>query len=75
MPHVANCCVYELSIYAATGENIPTFSALFYRPPNMTYSQQVTSSNRSRGTDPSWLIVDEIGDGACLLRAVSRFVF
>lgn len=73
VPHVANC-VYEQFILAATGESIPTFSALLYRPPNFTFSQE-TSPHNSLGTEPSWVIIDEIGDGACLLRAISRAVF
>ena len=61
--------------HQATGGNTPTFRAPFHRPPNNTLSQQVSSSKRPRGSDPSSLIIDEIGDGARPLRAISGRVF
>ncbi|CAM9437912.1 unnamed protein product, partial [Laminaria digitata] len=45
-----------------------------YRPPNFT-SSQISSSHLPLGSAPSWIIIDEIGDVACLLRTISRSVF
>ena len=43
VPHVANF-FFGPFIYTATGEDIPTISAFFYRPPNDVSSQQLISA-------------------------------
>ena len=83
VPHVANS-VYEPFITAATGRTLPAHSTVFYHPPTWPsaspsstshQSQHATSSTSSQGVHAAWSIVDEIGDGACLLRTISRRVF
>lgn len=73
VPHIANC-VYEPFITAATGTAPPTFDAVYYHPPN--YNNIITRNDPSSNNDlplpPSWNIIDEIGDGACLLRTIAR---
>ena len=41
------------------------------------HSNSAVSNNRRSGVNylPSWSIVNEIGDGACLLRCIARHVF
>ena len=76
VPHEANC-VFEPFITAATGLGLPQFSPYFYRPPLLPYA--VTSAqlppSRRHPPDNGWNIVDEVGDGACLLRTIARRVF
>ena len=83
VPHVANS-VYEPFIKAATGRTLPVHSTVFDHPPTWPsanpsstshQSQHATSSTSSQGVHAAWSIVDEIGDGACLLRTISRRVF
>ena len=70
-------CVFEPFITAATGLRLPQFSPLFYRSPLLPYA--VTSAqlppSRRHPPDNGWNIVDEVGDGACLLRTIARRVF
>ena len=70
-------CVFEPFITAAAGLGLPQFSPLFYRLPLLPYA--VTSAQlpppRRHPPDNGWDIVDEVGDGACLLRTIARRVF
>ena len=56
---------------------MPQFSPLFYRPPLLPYT--ITSAqlppSRRHPPDNGWNIVDEVGDGACLLITIARRVF
>lgn len=78
VPHVANC-VYAPFIEAATGKQLPHFDPIFYNPPNFPSRDRPASSSSplipSQPRNPSWDIVDEVGDGACLLRTIARKVF
>ena len=76
VPHVGNC-VFVPFITAATRLGLAKFSPLFYRPPLLPYdvtSTQLPPSPR-HPPDNGWNIVDEVGDGACLLRTIARRVF
>ena len=76
VPHVA-ICVFEPFITAATRLGLSKFSPLFYRPPLLPYT--ITSAqlppSRRHPPDNGGNIVDEVGDGAFILRTIARRVF
>ena len=77
VPYVANS-VYEPFIKAATGQALPVFNTVYYHPPtwnSLNQSQSSASPPPSRRGTNAWSIIDEIGDGACLLRTIARHVF
>ena len=75
VPHVANC-VYAPFIEAATGNKLPEFNPIFYQPPNSNPPSRPSLPAPDQPQPPSsWNIVDEVGDGACLLRTIARKVF
>ena len=90
VPHVHNV-IYKDFVIAATGQPPPVFEISLTSstsrasshstnspsgPPHS--SSTITSSRRSASSNSqvsSWRIVNEIGDGACLLRCIARRVF
>ena len=77
VPYVANS-VYEPFIKAATGQALPVFNTVYYHPPtwnSLNQSQSSASPPPSRRGTNAWSIIDEIRDGACLLRTIARHVF
>ena len=87
VPHVTNC-VYDPFIEAATGSPLPHYNPIFYHPPGypLRGSTQPPANNSlpPNNSEPasnnnqlpaSWNIIDEIGDGACLLRTIARRAF
>lgn len=83
VPHVVNS-VFEPFIKAVIGKALPLLDNLFYKYASPSYSNSpLPPSCSTNGHDsmqrafpsmPHWSTSDDIGDGACLLRANSRHV-